>query len=54
MCVSAWNEFGQEGFVKDATMLYRTDYFSRYAWMIDIEVRVCNALENSTHAMAES
>eukprot|EP00823_Brevimastigomonas_motovehiculus_P006310 TRINITY_DN5205_c0_g1_i1.p1 TRINITY_DN5205_c0_g1~~TRINITY_DN5205_c0_g1_i1.p1 ORF type:complete len:516 (+),score=121.92 TRINITY_DN5205_c0_g1_i1:185-1732(+) len=33
-CVSAWNDNGQEKFVRDPTALYRTDCFPGLGWMI--------------------
>ena len=33
-CVSAWNDHGQKGMVKDATRVERTDIFPGYGWMI--------------------
>jgi len=33
-CVSAWNDNGKEGFVKDNKQLYRTDFFPGLGWML--------------------
>ena len=33
-CVSAWNDNGKEGFVKDNKLLYRTDFFPGLGWML--------------------
>ena len=33
-CISAWNDNGKEGFVKDNKLLYRTDFFPGLGWML--------------------
>lgn len=33
-CVSAWNDNGKEGYVKDKKILYRTDFFPGLGWML--------------------
>ena len=33
-CISAWNDYGQKGLVKDPNALYRTDVFPGLGWML--------------------
>eukprot|EP00795_Rhopilema_esculentum_P013361 gene13361-4214_t len=33
-CVSAWNDNGKEGFVKDHELLYRSDFFPGLGWLL--------------------
>ena len=33
-CVSAWNDNGKEGYVKNNKLLYRTDFFPGLGWML--------------------
>mmetsp|Transcript_27711 Transcript_27711/g.38540 ORF Transcript_27711/g.38540 Transcript_27711/m.38540 type:complete len:462 (-) Transcript_27711:74-1459(-) len=37
ICISAWNENGQEDFAKDSSALMRTDIFPDYGWMIQAD-----------------
>eukprot|EP00730_Choanoeca_flexa_P018733 TRINITY_DN9126_c0_g1_i3.p1 TRINITY_DN9126_c0_g1~~TRINITY_DN9126_c0_g1_i3.p1 ORF type:complete len:499 (+),score=96.07 TRINITY_DN9126_c0_g1_i3:95-1591(+) len=37
-CVSAWNDNGKQGFVKDNAKLYRTDFFGGLGWMLRKDV----------------
>lgn len=37
-CISAWNDNGKEGFVKDNKLLYRTDFFPGLGWMLTREL----------------
>ena len=34
MCVSSWNDHGQEQFVRDTHALYRSDFFPGLGWML--------------------
>eukprot|EP00045_Choanoeca_perplexa_P008304 m.76694 g.76694 ORF g.76694 m.76694 type:complete len:497 (-) comp14441_c0_seq10:1089-2579(-) len=37
-CVSAWNDNGRKGYVKDDARLYRTDFFGGLGWMLRKDV----------------
>jgi alpha-1,3-mannosyl-glycoprotein beta-1,2-N-acetylglucosaminyltransferase len=38
MCVSSWNDHGQDRFVRNATQLYRSDFFPGLGWMLNTRV----------------
>lgn len=37
-CVSSWNDHGQDRFVRNATQLYRSDFFPGLGWMLNRRV----------------
>ncbi|CAL8465720.1 g5256 [Coccomyxa elongata] len=38
MCISSWNDHGQDKFVRDARQLYRSDFFPGLGWMLRNEL----------------